>query len=107
MRSANSQQRSPFLTAYAVLVFGFIYLPIVVLIAYSFNRDGVGGFPPRHFTLGWYRQLFNDAAIWDSVINSFLVAAAGVALSAFSPLLLSTAPPSPAKPSSAAWFCSR
>jgi len=81
MKPANSQQRSPFLTAYAVLVFGFIYLPIVVLIAYSFNRDGVGGFPPRHFTLGWYRQLFNDAAIWDSVINSLLVAAASVALS--------------------------
>jgi spermidine/putrescine transport system permease protein len=81
MKSANSQQRSPFLTAYAVLVFGFIYLPIVVLIAYSFNRDGVGGFPPRHFTLGWYRQLFTDAAIWDSVINSLLVAAASVALS--------------------------
>jgi spermidine/putrescine transport system permease protein len=51
-----------------------------VLILYSFNRDGVGGFPPRHFTLDWYRQLFNDSAIWDSVLNSLLVAAASVAL---------------------------
>jgi len=81
MISASSHQRSPFLTAYAVLVFAFIYLPIVVLILYSFNRDGVGGFPPRHFTLDWYRQLFSDSAIWDSVINSLLVATASVALS--------------------------
>ena len=81
MTSANSRQRAPLLTAYAVLIFGFIYLPIVVLIVYSFNRDGVGGFPPRHFTFAWYRQLFGDAAIWDSVINSLLVAAASVALS--------------------------
>jgi spermidine/putrescine transport system permease protein len=81
MTSTNSNQRSPLLTAYAVLVFAFIYLPIAVLILYSFNRDGVGGFPPRHFTLDWYRQLFGDAAIWDSVINSLLVAAASVALS--------------------------
>jgi spermidine/putrescine transport system permease protein len=81
MTSANSHQRSPFLTAYAVLVFAFIYLPIVVLVLYSFNRDGVGGFPPRHFTLDWYRQLFSDSAIWDSVINSLLVATASVALS--------------------------
>jgi spermidine/putrescine transport system permease protein len=81
MTSANSHLRSPLLTAYAVLVFAFIYLPIAVLILYSFNRDGVGGFPPRHFTLDWYRQLFGDAAIWDSVINSLLVAAASVALS--------------------------
>jgi spermidine/putrescine transport system permease protein len=63
------------------LVFAFIYLPIVVLIAYSFNRDGVGGFPPRHLTLDWYRQLFADGSIWDAVENSLLVAAGSVALS--------------------------
>jgi spermidine/putrescine transport system permease protein len=80
MTSAKSHQRSPLLTAYAFLVFGFIYLPIVVLILYSFNRDGVGGFPPRHLTLDWYRQLFSDAAIWNSVINSLFVAVASVAL---------------------------
>ena len=80
MTSTHSQQRSPLLTAYAALVFAFIYLPIVVLIVYSFNREGVGGFPPRHFTLDWYRQLFSDSAIWDSVLNSLLVAAASVAL---------------------------
>ena len=80
MTSTNPHQRSPLLTAYAVLVFGFIYLPIVVLILYSFNRDGVGGFPPRQLTLDWCRRLFSDAAIWDSVVNSLLVAAASVAL---------------------------
>src|SRR5256885_13014509 len=35
----------------------------------SFNRDGVGGFPPRHLTLAWYRQLFADAPLWDAVAN--------------------------------------
>lgn len=81
MTSASSHQRSRFLTTYAALVFAFIYLPIVVLILYSFNRDGVGGFPPRHLTLDWYRQLFSDSAIWDSVINSLFVATASVTLS--------------------------
>jgi spermidine/putrescine transport system permease protein len=80
MNATNSTQRSPFLTAYAVVVFAFVYLPIVVLVVYSFNRDGVGGFPPRHFTLDWYRQLFSDSAIWDSVINSLIVAGASVVL---------------------------
>src|SRR6202045_2788543 len=80
MTSTNPHQRSPLLAAYAVLVFGFIYLPIVVLILYFFNHDGVGGFPPRQLTLDWYRRLFSDAAIWDSVVNSLLVAAASVAL---------------------------
>jgi spermidine/putrescine transport system permease protein len=80
MTSTNSTQRSPILAAYAGLVFAFIYLPIAVLIVYSFNRAGVGGFPPRHFTFDWYRQLFADSTIWDSVINSLIVAGASVTL---------------------------
>jgi spermidine/putrescine transport system permease protein len=78
--SAASMNRAPILTVCAIAIFAFIYLPIVVLIAYSFNRDGVGGFPPRHFTFDWYRQLFADGAIWDSVLNSVIVAAASVAI---------------------------
>lgn len=74
-------RRTPLLAVYAALVFAFIYLPIAVLIVYSFNRDGVGGFPPRYFTLNWYAQLFADASIWDSVLNSLSVAAATVVLS--------------------------
>jgi spermidine/putrescine transport system permease protein len=81
MSAAGPTRRAPLLTVYAVLVFAFVYLPIAVLIVYSFNRDGVGGFPPRHLTLDWYRQLFADAAIWDAVVNSLSVAAGSVALS--------------------------
>jgi len=72
---------SPLLKTYAAVVFAFIYLPIVILILYSFNRDGVGGFPPRHFTVDWYRQLSSDGAIWDSVWNSLQVAFGAVVLS--------------------------
>jgi len=66
---------------FSLAVFAFLYLPIVVLILYSFNRDGVGGFPPKHFTLHWYAQLFSDSSIWDSVLNSLLVAAGAVVVS--------------------------
>jgi spermidine/putrescine transport system permease protein len=71
--------RSPrILTLHALLVFAFLYLPIVILILYSFNGQGVGGFPPHDLTLNWYRILFDDAPIWDSVLNSLLVAAAAM-----------------------------
>jgi len=79
--AAQRSQRVPLLGGFSLLVFGFLYLPIVVLILYSFNRDGVGGFPPKHFTLDWYRQLFGDGPIWDSVLNSLLVALGAVVLS--------------------------
>ncbi len=79
--SFRSEAQSPrWLALYATLVFAFLYLPIVVLIVYSFNGQGVGGFPPRDFTLNWYRLLFQDEAIWASVLNSFVVALASVVI---------------------------
>lgn len=69
------------LTVYAGAAYAFLYLPIVVLVVYSFNRDGVGGFPPQHWTLDWYRTLFADSAMWTSVGNSVIVALSTVALS--------------------------
>jgi len=80
-RHSKYASRSPLLAVYALLVFAFLYLPIVVLILYSFNHEGVGGFPPKQLTLAWYRLLLSDSAIWDSVLNSLLVAAGAVVLS--------------------------
>ena len=75
-----NRERAGWLTWHAMAVFAFLYLPIVTLIVYSFNGQGVGGFPPRNLTLDWYRMLFADDAIWDSVLNSLMVAIAAVAI---------------------------
>src|SRR6202007_551460 len=83
---ADSQQRptaprATWLALHASAVFAFLYLPIAALILYSFNGQGVGGFPPHNLTLDWYRILFADAAIWDSVFNSLQVAFAAMVIS--------------------------
>jgi spermidine/putrescine transport system permease protein len=80
MSDAFQPSRSPLLGAYALFVYLFLYFPIVVLIVYSFNGSGVGGFPPSGWTLDWYRQLFADASLWDAVLNSVMVAAVAVAI---------------------------
>ena len=81
--SSNSTNvsRSRWLLLHASVVFAFLYLPIAVLILYSFNGQGVGGFPPHNLTFDWYRILFSDGAIWDSVLNSLEVAFAAMAIS--------------------------
>jgi spermidine/putrescine transport system permease protein len=81
MSSSPSSVRAPFLTIYAALVYAFLYFPIVVLVLYSFNGSGVGGFPPAGWTLDWYRQLFQDGPLWDSVLNSAIVALIAVGIS--------------------------
>jgi spermidine/putrescine transport system permease protein len=80
LMNGAAERGSRWLTLHAALVFAFLYLPIAVLIVYSFNGAGVGGFPPRDLTLDWYRTLFADGAIWESVGNSLLVAACAVAI---------------------------
>ena len=74
----GSTRGSRWLFVHSICVFAFLYLPIAVLIVYSFNGAGVGGFPPRNLTLDWYRTLFGDGAIWESVGNSLIVAAVAV-----------------------------
>ena len=78
---AVASSRSRALGAYAAFVYAFLYLPIIVLAIYSFNAGGVGGFPPRNLTFSWYRTLFQDEAIWSTVLNSFVVAIVAVAIS--------------------------
>ena len=77
----SSPPRSRWLRLHASAVFAFLYLPIAVLILYSFNGQGVGGFPPHHLTLDWYRILFSDDTVWDAVLNSLQVAFAAMAIS--------------------------
>lgn len=78
--SGGHVRHSRWLSIHATAVFVFLYLPIATLILYSFNRQGVGGFPPHHLTFDWYRILFADDAIWDSVLNSLQVAFAAMAI---------------------------
>jgi spermidine/putrescine transport system permease protein len=81
MSSAFQDRRPPLLlNAYAFLVYAFLYFPIIVLVVYSFNGSGVGGFPPAHWTLDWYRRLFGDGALWGAVWNSVTVAVVAVTI---------------------------
>ena len=59
--------------AWLWLVFGFLYLPMAVLVAYSFNASPYGTSWGR---LGWqwYRGLADDQALIDATFNSLTVA---------------------------------
>jgi spermidine/putrescine transport system permease protein len=78
--SASRDKRPLWLQLHVIAVFAFLYLPIAILVLYSFNGGGVGGFPPRNLTLNWYRILLDDGALWDSVLNSLEVALAAVVI---------------------------
>lgn len=62
------------LGAFSGLVLVFLYLPVVVLIIFSFNDNVVTTLPLRGFTLGWYQKLFANSEMLAAIGNSFYVA---------------------------------
>lgn len=57
---------------YFGIIFAFLYLPIIYLIAYSFNDGKTSVW--KGFTLKWYEALFQDSQIISSFYNSIIVA---------------------------------
>ena len=63
--------------ATALLFFGFLLLPLAVLVAVSFNPTAMV-FPPQGFTLRWYATILDKpdfvAAAWASTVLAVLTA---------------------------------
>ena len=73
-------KRSRFPIVVTLLVLGFLYLPIVILIANSFNP---ARFSSRWegFSLVWYAKLFESPEIWQAVRTTLIIAVTVTAVS--------------------------
>jgi spermidine/putrescine transport system permease protein len=58
---------------WTLLVFAFLYIPILLLIIYSFNESKLG-IRWTGFTTHWYGVLFNDTVLLKAFKNSLVVA---------------------------------
>ena len=65
---------------YLALVLAFLYLPIVIMIALSFNQS-VSRAEWTGFTLDWYRKLFSSGPILDALKVTLEVAVAAMLIS--------------------------
>jgi putrescine transport system permease protein len=73
MMSGAPNKLSPFNVVSLALGLAFLYLPIVILVIYSFNASRLvtvwGG-----WSLRWYGEFFNDRAMLEAASMSFRVA---------------------------------
>ncbi len=58
---------------YATLVYIFLYLPIFVLVVFSFNKSKLNA-TFTGFTLDWYKNLINNSQILEALKNSLIIA---------------------------------
>jgi ABC-type spermidine/putrescine transport system permease subunit II len=77
-KTSSFSLRRTALLVYAAASYAFLYVPILLLVALSFNDSQITGLPFKAFTLRWYVQVFNSTemllAIGSSVALGILSA---------------------------------
>src|ERR687885_2479786 len=63
------------LGGWAALVYVFLFAPIALLVAFSFNANKYGTFPFTGWTTKWYGQVFGDYQIKDALSTTLKIAA--------------------------------
>lgn len=58
---------------WVVLVYGFMYLPIAVILLFSLNASEIIAFPLQGFTTQWFREVFTDTRLAGGLGITFLV----------------------------------
>ncbi|MGP1375533.1 MAG: ABC transporter permease [Almyronema sp.] len=82
MQSKLSFPRFSWQGLLSVLMYGFMYGPILVLAIYSFNDSNRYTSVWQGFSWRWYRQLFQDDRIFQSLQDTLIIAVVAVSISA-------------------------
>lgn len=76
-----TKKTSFFRIAYPIFMTVLTYLPIIIVVIYSFNESKLsstwGG-----FSLKWYKELFRDKAMFEALLNSIILALTSSVLAA-------------------------
>ncbi len=62
------------------LVFFFLYLPIIVLVVYSFNSSKMN-IVFESFTFDWYKTLFSNQELIEAFVNTIIIAITSTVIS--------------------------
>lgn len=66
--------------AWTVFVLLFLYTPLLLVVVNAFNSSKTFAFPPRGFTLQWWRAAWHSEGMWRSLANSVVVGLGATAI---------------------------
>jgi spermidine/putrescine transport system permease protein len=72
----DRSSRSGLLGGYAIFYILFLYGPVLLLPVFSFNDSIFAAFPLKGFTVKWYEEMVENAALMGALGNSLKVGAA-------------------------------
>src|SRR5690625_719547 len=70
-----------FFRIFNFFVYGFLFLPLIIVIGTSFGNSAYLKFPPDGFTLKWYEQVITDSRYLEPFLNSVFIALAATLIS--------------------------
>jgi ABC-type spermidine/putrescine transport system permease subunit II len=70
----NETERSPLTFAITIVALVFLFLPLAMVVLFSFHTLGTVTFPFEGFSLRWYRDTLGNSIFRDSLWNSLVVA---------------------------------
>jgi spermidine/putrescine transport system permease protein len=74
---------NPALLVYTILVFVFIFAPIIFSVIFSFNSQRFPTIPLGSFSTEWYVKILNDPDIWEAAFNSLIVSTSTAVIATF------------------------
>ena len=76
----ESRSSRVLLRAGAVLTLAFIYLPLILIALYAFNRNVTQGWPIENYSTRWFSVAFRDDEVREALVLSVLAALGATAV---------------------------
>lgn len=70
------------LTGWGVLMYAFLFIPVLLLVMLSFNSNRYGSFPIQGFTTQWYSSVLQSPDLQTAIKTSLMIAAEVTAIAA-------------------------
>ncbi len=71
------------LAAYVVLIFAFVFAPIIFSLIFSFNSQRFPTIPLGEFSTEWYEKILADPDVWEAALNSLIVSSSTAVIATF------------------------
>lgn len=72
-----------FLGLWVVLIFTFVFAPIVFSLVFSLNSQRFPTIPLGEYSTRWYEKILADPDVWQAALNSLIVSAGTAAVATF------------------------
>ena len=81
-KQGRNRQAAALGNVYTFLMYMLFYIPVAVMIAFSFN-DAKRNYSWEGFTTGWYKKLFSfsNTTLWDALVYSLVIAVLATVIS--------------------------